>query len=463
MIRSPDVVGGLWLVRSHSSCLFWHSLLVDFCLCASTRLVFFTLVSCCWWTLACALILVLSFLTLVRRCWWTLSCALPLVLSFFRLVFFTLVNQLEENKTLSYTTWIKQDIFIHNLKKTRHCHIQLEEISHCWWTLTCALPLVLSFWHWSVTFGGHWLVRSHRSCLFDIGQSLLVDFDLCAPTGLVFLTLVSHFWWTLTCALPLVLSFWHWSVTFGGHWLVRSHWSCLFDIGQSLLVDFDLCAPTRLVFLTLVSHFWWTLTCALPLVLSFWHWSVTVGGLWLARFHSSCLFDIGQSLLVDIDLCAPTRLVFLTLVSHCWWTLTCALPLVLSFWHWSATVGGIWLARSHSSCLFDIGQPLLVEFDLRASTRLVFLTLVSHCWWTLTCALPLVLSFFFTLVSYYWWTLTCALPLVLSFWHWSVSVGGLWLVRSHSSCLLWHWSPIIGELWLVRSHSSCLFDIGQSR
>ena len=69
------------------------------------------------------------------------------------------------------------------------------------------------------------------------------------------------------------------------------HPSCLFfDIGQSLLAYFDLCAPTRLVF-----------------------------------------FDTGQSLLVNFDLCAPTRLAFFTLVSHCWWTLACALPLVLSF------------------------------------------------------------------------------------------------------------------------------------
>ena len=68
------------------------------------------------------------------------------------------------------------------------------------------------------------------------------------------------------------------------------HPSCLFHTGQSLLVDFDLYASTRLVF-----------------------------------------FDIGQSLLVDFDLCAPTRLVLLILVSYCWWTLTCALPLVLSF------------------------------------------------------------------------------------------------------------------------------------
>ena len=29
---------------------------------------------------------------------------------------------------------------------------------------------------------------------------------------------------------------------------MRSHSSCLFDTGQSLLVDFDLCASTRLVF-----------------------------------------------------------------------------------------------------------------------------------------------------------------------------------------------------------------------
>ena len=55
-----------------------------------------------------------------------------------------------------------------------------------------------------------------------------------------------------------------------------SHSSCLFDTGQSLLVDFGLCASTRFVF-----------------------------------------FDIGHLLLVDFDLCAPTRLVFLVLVSHC--------------------------------------------------------------------------------------------------------------------------------------------------
>ena len=47
----------------------------------------------------------------------------------------------------------------------------------------------------------------HSSCLFDTGQSLLVDFAFCTSTRLVF-----------------------------------------FDTGQSLLVDFGLCAPTRLVF-----------------------------------------------------------------------------------------------------------------------------------------------------------------------------------------------------------------------
>ena len=33
-------------------------------------------------------------------------------------------TQLEENKTLSHTTSRKQDIVTHNLKKTRHCHTQ---------------------------------------------------------------------------------------------------------------------------------------------------------------------------------------------------------------------------------------------------------------------------------------------------------------------------------------------------
>ena len=49
------------------------------------------------------------------------------------------------------------------------------------------------------------------------------------------------------------------------------------------------------------------------------------------HFHSSCLFDTGQSLLMDFGLSASTRLVF-----------------------------------------FDIGQALLADFGLCASTRLVF-------------------------------------------------------------------------------------------
>ena len=56
-----------------------------------------------------------------------------------------------------------------------------------------------------------------------------------------FLTLVSRCWWTLTCGLPLVLSFSHWSAAVGGLWLVGFHWSCVFDTSQSLLADFDLC------------------------------------------------------------------------------------------------------------------------------------------------------------------------------------------------------------------------------
>ena len=64
-------------------------------------------------------------------------------------------------------------------------------------------PSGRKFVHAAGKVGGLWLVRSHSSCLFHIGQSLLVDFGLCASTRLVF-----------------------------------------FDTGQSLLVDFGLCVPT---------------------------------------------------------------------------------------------------------------------------------------------------------------------------------------------------------------------------
>ena len=72
-------------MRFHSSCLFYtgQSLLVDFGLCASTRLVFFDIGQA----------LLVDF-----------ELCAPTRLVFFCLVFFTLVNQLEENKTLSYTT-----------------------------------------------------------------------------------------------------------------------------------------------------------------------------------------------------------------------------------------------------------------------------------------------------------------------------------------------------------------------
>ena len=88
-------------------------------------------------------------------------------------------------------------------------------------------------------------MRFQSSCLCDTGQSLLVDFGFCAPTRLIF-----------------------------------------FDTGQLLLMDFDLCASTRLVFV-----------------------------------------DTGQKLLVDFGLRASTHLIFLTLVSCCWWSFACALPL----------------------------------------------------------------------------------------------------------------------------------------
>ena len=52
-------------------------------------------------------------------------------------------------------------------------------------------------------------MRSHSSCLFHTGQSLLMDFGLCASTRLVF-----------------------------------------FDTGQSLLVDFGLCVLSRQTFTT---------------------------------------------------------------------------------------------------------------------------------------------------------------------------------------------------------------------
>ena len=73
-------------------------------------------------------------------------------------------------------------------------------------------------------------MRFHSSCLF---------------------TLISHCRRTLACALPLVLSFFH--------------------TGQSLSVDFGLCASTRLVFFHTGQSLSVDLACALPLVLSFFN------------------------------------------------------------------------------------------------------------------------------------------------------------------------------------------------
>ena len=541
------IIGGLCLVRSNSSYLFGigQSMLVDFGLYAPNRLVFFDM-----------------------------SCLFH----------------------------IGQSLLVDfDLRVSTHL-VFLSLVSHCWWTLVCALPLVLSLWHWSATVGRLWLVRSHSSCLFDIGQSLLVDFDLCVPNRLVFVMtrlnntstpvylgvhldrtvsfkthiqktemkvnarnniickLANSKWgcrastlrssclalcysaaeyacpvWERSthasklnaalhdccriisgCLKPANVDSVHllagiappqirrtvasrmersWLTTDIRHqlfnhmpaasrlksrksfmhtmtpldsspsitriqmwnskiadipasnkmgleaaeslpagsdqaWLcwrslnrLRRRWGYIddtqslncncgelqtmahllccrildeactaedlvtvierakacarkwqhivwrtrkkkktrlvfFDIDHLLLVDFALCAPTRLIFLVLVNQCWWTLACTLPIVLSF-----------------------------------LTCLVFFILVSHCWWTLICAFPLILSFCHWSATVGGHWFVRSHSSYLYDIGQPLLADFDLCVPTHLVFLILVSHCWWTLTCAFPLVLSY----------------------------------------------------------------------
>ena len=78
------------------------------------------------------------------------------------------------------------------------------------------------------------------------------------------------------------------------------------------------------------------------------------------RFHSSCLFQTGQSLLVDFRLCASTRLVFLTLVNRCWRTLTCA----LRRYDRQALLVDFDLCVPTLLVFFDIGQSLLVDFDL---------------------------------------------------------------------------------------------------
>ena len=87
------------------------------------------------------------------------------------------------------------------------------------------------------------------------------------------------------------------------------------------------------------------------------------------RSHLSCLFDIGQSQLVD----------FRSALGH---------PLLVDF-----------VLRAPTLLVFyDVDHPLLLDFVLRAPTRLIFLVLVSHCWWTLSCAHQFVLSYL-TLVT----------------------------------------------------------------
>ena len=82
-------------------------------------------------------------------------------------------------------------------------------------------------------------MRSHSFYLFDIGQSLLLDFGSLVRSHSSYSSCRFHTGQSLL-------------VDFSS--LVCSHSSCRFDIGQLLLVDFDLCAPTRLVFLTLVDQ-----------------------------------------------------------------------------------------------------------------------------------------------------------------------------------------------------------------
>ena len=63
---------------------------------------------------------------------------------------------------------------------------------------------------------------------------------------------------------------------------MRSHSSCLFHTGQLLLLEFDLCAPIRLVFFMLVSRCWWTLACAMH-----FFWFFPVDSLTFKKFHIS--------------------------------------------------------------------------------------------------------------------------------------------------------------------------------
>ena len=101
------------------------------------------------------------------------------------------------------------------------------------------------------------------------------------------------------------------------------------------------------------------------------------------RSNWSCLFfHTGQSLLVDFGLYASTRFVFFTLISRCWWNLACVLPPVLSFFDTGQSLlVDFDLCALTRLVFFDTGQSLLVDFDLCSPTHLVFFTLASRCWW----------------------------------------------------------------------------------
>ena len=96
------------------------------------------------------------------------------------------------------------------------------------------------------------------------------------------------------------------------------------------------------------------------------------------HFHSSFLFETGQSLLVDFGLCASTRLVF-----------------------------------------FDIGQALLVDFGLYASTRLVFFDIGFCKYFLISLYLPL-----WKFLLYFLFVLSDVNLMSKCIWLWSLLTSG---------------------------------------
>ena len=113
--------------------------------------------------------------------------------------------------------------------------------------------------------------------------------------------------------------------------------------------------------------------------------------------------------------------------------------------------------HSHSSCLLHTGLSLLVDFDLCAPTRLVFLTLVSICWWTLACALPLVLSFL-TLVSRCWCLVFFKLSPTVSSFLQVVTSSVLFSSSCHQQCLVFFKLCMIISCFLQILCDSVLFS-----